>query len=279
VERGIVRSPKVFVWGIVACVACALVSGCGAAGSPQAPRASPSKAPVTIVQALDERGLTEMARIVAAAGLDRRLAATGPYTLVAPDDAAFAVMPAGARARLLTARGRARAFVLDLLLAGGLPRDALRDGLQTLTMYAPLGLAEAGHRLTWTVQDSDALVDGARVSDVVVASNGIVYVVDRPLPPAPEVHARPSRASAGDAVTLVCRWTLADGTPVAGARCILAWHFGRSILYDTVFTDASGVARGTRVVPPDPGTERVLVTVTARGSAPTRTVVTSFAVR
>jgi uncharacterized surface protein with fasciclin (FAS1) repeats len=245
------------------------------AGSPVAHESSGS----TVAATLDEQGLATMARIVRAAGLRRRLSGAGPYTLVAPDDEAFDAVAPSELDRIFARRDRAEAFVLDHLLAGRVPPEALSDGLQTLTMYAPEGLQEAGHRLTWAVQGEAIEVDGSRVTAVLEAANGIVYVIDRPLPAAPEVWARPARASPGESVTVVCRWVDGDGTPVAGARCVFGWHFGEWMPHDEAVTDARGVARCTRVVPAEPGARRVLVTVTASGPRPTRTVVAAFLVR
>ena len=233
----------------------------------------------SIAETLDARGLTTMARLVRAAGLEARLSGPGPYTLVAPTETAFEVVPAVRLERIAARRDRAEAFVLDHLLAGRVPPEALSDGLQTLTMYAPEGLQEAGHRLTWAVGARGLGVDGARVTAVLEAANGVVYVVDRLLPPAPEAWARPARASPGERVTVLCRWVEADGAPVAGARCTFGWHFGAWMPHDETVTNDHGVARCTRVVPSHPGTDRVLVTVTASGPRPTRTVVAAFAVR
>ncbi len=246
-----------------------------AAGSPPATESSGS----TIAATLDERGLATMALIVRAASLERRLSSAGPYTLVAPDEEAFGTVAPRELARNLARRDRAEAFVLDHLLAGRVPPEALSDCLQTLTMYAPEGLQEAGHRLTWSVRNGSIRVEGARVTAVLETANGIVYVVDQPLPPAPEAWAHPTRASPGEPVTVVCRWVDGDGTPVGGARCIFGWHFGEWMPHDEAMTDARGVARCTRVVPAEPGARRVLVTVTVSGPRPTRTVVAAFVVR
>lgn len=266
---------------------CVWTAGCADSGAPPAdgpvtPSAgSPATASSgsTISDTLVAHGLTTMSRIVRAAGLERRLSSAGPYTLVAPDDEAFDAVAPRELARTLARRDRAEAFVLDHLLAGRVPPEALSDGLQTLTTYAPEGLQEAGHRLTWSVRNGSIQVEGARVTAVLEAANGIVYVVDRPLPPAPEAWARPMQASPGERVTVLCRWVDVGGTPVAGARCMFGWHFGDWMPHDETLTDAHGVARCTRVVPSHPGTDRVLVTVTARGALPTRTVVAVFDVR
>ena len=278
------------------CAACAVllallcvgVAGCADSGAPPvdqpasptagSPPASESSGS-TIAATLDAYGLATMSRIVHAAGLERRLTGAGPYTLVAPDEEAFDAVAPRELARTLARRDRAEAFVLDHLLAGRVPPEALTDGLQTLTMYAPEGLQEVGHRLTWSVRNGSIQVEGARVTAGLETANGIVYVVERPLPPAPEAWARPTRASPGEPVTVVCRWVEGDGTPVGGARCVFGWHFGEWMPHDEALTDARGVARCTRVVPAEPGARRVLVTVTASGPRPTRTVVAAFVVR
>ena len=267
---------------------CVGIAGCADSGAPPAdqPVTPSAGSPVahessgsTIAATLDEQGLATMARIVRAASLERRLSGAGPYTLVTPDDEAFGAVAPRELARTLARRDGAEAFVLDHLLAGRVPPEALSDGLQTLTMYAPEGLQEAGHRLTWSVQGPPIEVDGARVTAVLETANGLIYVVDRPLPPAPEAWARPARASPGESVTVVCRWVDGGGTPVAGARCVFGWHFGDWMPHDEAVTDGRGVARCTRVVPAELGVRRVLVTVTARGPRPTRTVAAAFTVR
>lgn len=261
-------------------VAVLSAAGCGEPDRNAAAAASPPGATApTIVAALGDPALQTMRDAVRAAGLEARLERPGPYTLIAPDDAAFGVMPADDLARLRTDRPRARALVLDCLLAGRLPPGEIHDGLQCRTMVSSDSISEAGHRVTWTVSERGVRIDGAKVTDVVEAGNGIVYVVDRVLPPPPEVWSRPTRASRGERVTVVCRWTDADGTPVAGARCLFVWHFGTSQPHVTRFTDAAGLARCAVRVPTSSSVDRVLVTVTASGSRPTRTVVAAFAIR
>jgi len=271
------RSPALA--GVVPALACVLLGACGV-GDTATPDCAPSPdATAPIVAALDREGLTTMAGLVRVAGLAPRLTTDGPFTLVAPDEHAFQAMPDDARRRRLERREQARAFVLDHLLGGALPPGAVTDGLQTRTMYVSGGLAEAGHRLQWSVDGATVSVEEAHVTATLPCANGVVYVVDALLPPPPQVWARPSRASPGDPVTVTCRWARADGTPVAGARCIVAWHFDGDTRHDEARTDGEGIARCTRVVPPRPGAGTVLVTVTASGAAPTRTVVATFTVR
>lgn len=275
-----VRAAAAVIAAAFTAVAVLSAAGCGEPDRNAAATASPPGAAApSIVAVLDEPALQIMRDAVRAAGLEARLERAAPYTLIAPDDAAFGVMPADDLSRLRTDRPWARALVLDSLLAGRLPQGQIRDGLQCRTMVSSDSISEAGHRVTWTVSAGEIRIDGATVTKVVEAGNGIVYVVDRVLPPAPEVWSLPTRSSRGDCVTVFCRWTDADGTPVVGARCLFVWHFGTSQPHVTRFTDAAGLARCALRVPASSSVDRVLVTVTASGSRPTRTVVAAFAIR
>jgi uncharacterized surface protein with fasciclin (FAS1) repeats len=273
-------SPVRVAYALILALAVASALGCDAADRDAASSApSPVPSTRTIVAVLGDPDLQIMWQAVRTAGLEARLSGPGPYTLIAPDDAAFSVVPARERSRLGSERPRARALVLDSLLAGRLPQGEIRDGLQCRTMVSSDSIAEAGHRVTWTVSDGEIRIDGATVTDIVEAGNGIVYVVDRALPSAPEVWSRPMRASPGDRVTVFCRWRDADGTPVAGARCLFVWHFGTSQPHVTRVTDTAGLARCAVRVPSSASVDTVLVTVTTSGSRPTRTVVAAFSIR
>jgi uncharacterized surface protein with fasciclin (FAS1) repeats len=277
-------------------VVCAGATACADAGAPAgdravtvgAPSASSRAAPpqpsretsgLPLFEALETHGATTMAHLVRAAGLEERLSASGPVTVIAPDDDAFAAFAATELARLFARDERAQAFVLDHALAGRVPREALSDGLLTETLYFPAGLREASHRLAWAVHDGALEVEGARVTAVLEAAAATVYLVDRPLPATPSAWARPARVSPGERVTIVCRWVDPDGAPIAGARCTFGWHFGAWMPHDEALTDAHGVARCTRLIPSRSAGERVLVTVTTHGPRPARTVVATFAVR
>jgi uncharacterized surface protein with fasciclin (FAS1) repeats len=254
--------------------------GCGDAEGDLRPTTSETRAAVyggTLLEALDAHGHLSMLNLIEVAGLEERLSTPGPYTLVAPDDAAFGSLPAGELTRLFGAKDRARAFVLDHLLAGRVPPDALTDGLLTQTMYLPAGLEEAAHSLRWSARGGELSVDGALVTGVVELTSGVLYVVDRPLPPAPEAWASPATVSAGERVTVSCRCMDGAGRPVAGARCTFGWHFGEWMPHDQAVTDARGIARCRRLVPRD-AVDPLLVTVTVRGALPTRTVVATVSV-
>jgi len=283
------------VCALAVAVVCAGASGCANAGAPAGggtvpTAASPTSpgAPVSrprrescdlpLLEALEAHGATTMAGLVRAAGLEERLTGPGPFTVVAPDDGAFAAFAPEELARLSLSADLAGAFVLDHILAGRVAPEALSDGLLTETLYVPGGLREASHRLAWSARDGALEVEGARVTAVLDTPAATVYLVDRPLPAMPSAWARPARASPGERVTVLCRWVDAGGAPVVGARCTFGWHFGDWMPHDQAFTDARGVARCTRVIPSRAAGDRVVVTVTTHGSRPARTVVATFVV-
>jgi len=111
-------------------------------------------------------------------GLDRLLKGTGPFTLFAPTDAAFARLPRGMLAALLEPRNHAR---LTALLARHVVAGAvLAADLGTLSAIT------AVDNVTLPVTSSPAglAVDGANVVTADLdASNGVIHVIDAVLLP------------------------------------------------------------------------------------------------
>jgi len=122
-----------------------------------------------------------------AAGLAEDLSDAGPFTLFAPTDAAFEKLPRGA---------------LDDLLRD---RDALADVLAYHAMAANAPASELPRGKVETLNGDDVRVrtsrDGVRVNKArvvradVVASNGIIHVVDAVLLPPDSMPERPNRWS------------------------------------------------------------------------------------
>jgi len=138
-------------------------------------------------------GLASNARLagaIKAAGLEATLAGPGPYTLIAPSDAAFEKLPAGALDTLM--KPEARAELTAILTHHILPGTILAtdigkaiDAGKGKALIATIG----GGTLTAT-RDGDriALADGAGTRALVGAadqkrSNGIIHQVDSVLMP------------------------------------------------------------------------------------------------
>ena len=98
----------------------------------------------------------------------------GPYTVFAPDNAAFAGVQADLLAGLTANDIAARAQLAELLryhvVEGEFRADDLRDGDTIRTL--------SGDELTVTRSGSDVFVDGVRISEPdVVGSNGVLHVL------------------------------------------------------------------------------------------------------
>ena len=131
---------------------------------------------------------------IEAAGLTQTLRGVGPYTVFAPNNAAFAAIPAATREGLNSPDQRER--LIALLSYHIVPGTVTAQDLGRAVDSGQGGRAElatvAGDNLTVT-RDGDALIiaDGsggrARITQAdQLSSNGVVHSVDRVLMPATE---------------------------------------------------------------------------------------------
>jgi uncharacterized surface protein with fasciclin (FAS1) repeats len=134
----------------------------------------PAAAPQTITQtAVATPQLSTLVAALQAAELTGTLSGTGPFTVFAPVNDAFAALPAGVVQRLLETGNRA---ILSKLLTfhvvpGRITASQLQNG-QTLTTVE-------GTTLPVTVAGGIVTVGGARVTTGDInASNGVVHLID-----------------------------------------------------------------------------------------------------
>lgn len=123
---------------------------------------------------------TTLETAVLAAALEGPLSTSGPFTVFAPTDAAFAALPAGTIQTLLAdPSGELTNILLYHVTEGTALSSSLTDG-QTITM-----LNEA--EVTVTVNGSGVFINGVQVivADI-PAINGVVHVLDAVLLPAAE---------------------------------------------------------------------------------------------
>jgi uncharacterized surface protein with fasciclin (FAS1) repeats len=114
--------------------------------------------------------------LVQSAGLAETLAAKGPFTVLAPTDAAFAKVPKSTLRGLKRDRAALRRVLLYHVL-GGRYRSARLTRAESVRSLA-------GPRLRVGRRGRGVRVQGARVLDAdVVASNGVIHVIDRVLIP------------------------------------------------------------------------------------------------
>ncbi|MGH1363761.1 MAG: fasciclin domain-containing protein [Calditrichia bacterium] len=110
---------------------------------------------------------------VQAAQLENVLVNAGPLTVFAPNNAAFAQLPAGALDELLKPENKRRLanIVTSHASPGTFKGEHLADG-------SKIYLA-TGQYVDVEVKDGDTYVNGAKILGTVDASNGVVHVVDK----------------------------------------------------------------------------------------------------
>ena len=133
---------------------------------------------------------SKMGAALKAAGLDATLAGPGPYTVLAPDDAAFDKMPAGALDTLM--KPEARADLTALLTYHILPGTILAEdiGKAIDAGKGKAGLATMGGGTLTATKEGDAIViaDAAGGKARITKSddkrsNGVIHHVDAVLMP------------------------------------------------------------------------------------------------
>ena len=142
----------------------ALVAGC----------ATPS-APVSVADTLArDPQLSTLNGLVQQAGLADMLRGSGPFTVFAPTNEAFKAVPAKTMDELKDPV-RLKAVLSYHVLPARMTASEIRTGNVKTANGAEIGLARAGDFVTV----EDAMAQGPEV----IASNGVVYAIDRVLLP------------------------------------------------------------------------------------------------
>ena len=168
-----------------------------------------------IVQTASEAdSLKTLVAAVQDAGLVDALKGPGPFTVLAPADAAFAQLPEGTLEELLKPENKKR--LVEILTYHVIP------GKVTAAEVAKLSAAETlnGQRVDLKSTEGKVTVDGTRVvAEDIECSNGIVHVIDQVLIPSSKDLVE-TAAAAGDFNTLLAAvqaanlaGTLQDGGP------------------------------------------------------------------
>jgi uncharacterized surface protein with fasciclin (FAS1) repeats len=121
---------------------------------------------------------TTLVTAVKAAGLAETLSGTGPFTVFAPTNEAFAKLPAGTVDKLLKPemKNDLGKVLTYHVVAGALKAADLVDGQKLKTVE--------GHELTVHVKDGKVMIDNANVTIAdVISSNGVTHVIDAVLMP------------------------------------------------------------------------------------------------
>ena len=143
-----------------------------------------------IDNAVNSKDHTTLVAAVKAAGLVDTLKGTGPFTVFAPTNAAFAMLPAGTVDTLLKPenKGTLTQVLTYHVVPGKLDAMALSQQIQAGGGKATLKTASGG-TLTATMRGKDIVVRDAKGGEAVVTtgdvyqSNGVIHVVDHVLLP------------------------------------------------------------------------------------------------
>jgi transforming growth factor-beta-induced protein len=161
----------------VAAVAALAVAAVGSTASAR-PAASAGTAAdgTTVPTAVAAGQFPTLTSLLQQTGLAETLSGAGPFTVFAPTDAAFAKVPAATLQALAADPAKLREVLLYHVVSGAVPAAEVvkLTGAKTLN----------GASVTIKVTDGTVKVDGATVTATdVMASNGIVHVIDSVLIP------------------------------------------------------------------------------------------------
>lgn len=158
----------------LAASAATVLVGTAASTAPARPAAKPQN----IVQTAQAAGqFTTLASLLKQAGLAQTLSGTGPYTVFAPTDAAFAKVPKSTLNALAKDKAQLRTVLLYHVVKGrvGSKQVVKLSSAKTL----------AGPPVRIRVASGSAFVNNAKVTKTDVrASNGVIHVINRVLIPA-----------------------------------------------------------------------------------------------
>jgi uncharacterized surface protein with fasciclin (FAS1) repeats len=130
--------------------------------------------------AINSKDHTTLVAAIKAADYVTSVAASGPLTVFAPTNEAFAKLPEGTVENLVKPENVAtlRNILQYHVTTSALQLDWFKDG-QTVSMAN-------GKRTTMNVKDGKVTINGANILATIPAENGIVYVIDTVLIPPEE---------------------------------------------------------------------------------------------
>ncbi|HXB43114.1 MAG TPA: fasciclin domain-containing protein [Puia sp.] len=121
----------------------------------------------------EDKHMTTLKKSVVAAGLDKVLSGTGPFTVFAPSDVAFEKLDKGVLDNLLKPENKAKlADVLNHhVVSGKINFKDLKDGEKLKTVN--------GKELSVHVKDGHITIGNAKIQGQdVQTSNGVIYSLD-----------------------------------------------------------------------------------------------------
>ena len=142
-----------------------LLAGCATKSSPTSIADTAARTPQ----------LSTLNRLIAQAGLTETLRGPGPFTVFAPTDEAIKAVPAKTLADLGSDKELLKSVLAYHVVPAAMPAATVKNGNVKTVNGANLAMSKAGDIVT--VEDAVVLT-----ADV-VATNGVVHVIDRVLLP------------------------------------------------------------------------------------------------
>ena len=138
---------------------------------------TPSQSTTVVDVVVNSENHTTLEAAVVAAGLVETLSGDGPFTVFAPTDAAFALLPEGLVAQLLEdPTGDLTTILTHHVHSGNVLSTDLTNGMMVPTL--------AGTELTVSLMNDMVQIDNANVSVAdIETDNGVVHVIDAVLVP------------------------------------------------------------------------------------------------
>jgi len=126
-----------------------------------------------VVETLVERGFTTLVTAVTAANLGGALSGTGPFTVLAPTDAAFAALGQATIDALL--QPSAQATLAGILSYHVVPGNVAAGDALAVELAASL----QGRQVLFAAPNGEARVNGARIRQInIPCTNGVIHVLD-----------------------------------------------------------------------------------------------------
>ena len=163
---------------IIAVLVLALAVGVATATAGRATTADPKMGEKNLVQTAVAAGqFKTLASLLQKAGLARTLEGKGPFTVFAPTDAAFAKVPKATLASLAKNKAKLRAVLLYHVVKGKV------TAAQAMKLHSAKTLE--GKSISIRASSGKVIVGGATVVKAnVLASNGVIHVINKVLIPA-----------------------------------------------------------------------------------------------
>lgn len=112
---------------------------------------------------------------VKSAGLSKTLKGKGPYTLFAPNDAAFGKWPRSRLEELTSDKTKLRSVLKYHVVPKKVSRDDIKAPGSLPTLH--------GQHVITNKKDDSIWIDGAAVIEEIPCKNGVVYIIDEVLAP------------------------------------------------------------------------------------------------